>query len=112
MSNRISSFVRCCSGALFALVLGLLLSPASAEAGQLIILGALDSSLIQGVVQGDLEGIKACYEEELQRDLDLAGKITVKFTIAADGSVSSASTDRSTLGNEAVEGCVNAGFSP
>jgi TonB family protein len=54
--------------------------------------------------------IRYCYQRELTKNPTLGGKITVKFTIAKDGTVSSASTKSSTMGNEAVETCINTRF--
>ena len=57
--------------------------------------------------------ITHCYEKELQKDPKLQGKVIVKFVIAPDGSVSTATTVRSILDdpagyldNPAVEDCV------
>jgi TonB family protein len=52
--------------------------------------------------------IRACYESELARLPDLRGTITVRLVITDTGSVSSATTAASTMGNAAVEGCLDA----
>jgi len=78
--------------------------------GDPIILGALDKSLIDAVIRRHLNQIRYCYQRELSDNPGLAGKITVKFVIAKDGTVSSAKTKRSTMGNSAVEGCINGRF--
>jgi TonB family protein len=75
-------------------------------AGDPIILGALDKSLIDRVVKQHLAAIRYCYEKELAKNPKLFGKIVVKFTIAKDGTVSSASVKSSTMGNPIVEECV------
>ncbi|MES2642770.1 MAG: AgmX/PglI C-terminal domain-containing protein [Myxococcota bacterium] len=75
-----------------------------------IVMGALDRSLLDVVIKRALPQIRYCYQRELFKHPDLAGEVTVKFIIAADGTVSSAVTKRSTLGNEAVETCINGRF--
>lgn len=78
--------------------------------GDPIILGALDKSLIDAVIKRNMNQIKYCYSRELTKNPALAGKITVKFVIAKDGTVSSATTKTSTMGSPAVESCINGRF--
>jgi hypothetical protein len=78
--------------------------------GDPIILGALDKSLIDAVIKRNMNQIRYCYQRELTKNPALGGKITVKFVIAKDGSVSSATTKASTMGSPAVEGCINGRF--
>ena len=51
-----------------------------------------------------------CYQRELNKDSSLSGKITVKFVIAGDGSVSRAIIKRSSMDSSAVEGCLTGRF--
>lgn len=78
--------------------------------GDPIILGALDKSLIDAVIKKNMNQIRYCYQRELNKSPDLGGKIVVKFVIAKDGTVSSAQTKSSTMGNPAVESCINGRF--
>jgi len=78
--------------------------------GDPIILGALDKSLIDAVIKRNMAQIKYCYQRELTKNPALGGKITVKFVIAKDGTVSSATTKSSTMNNPAVESCINGRF--
>ena len=78
--------------------------------GDPIILGALDKSIIDRIVKQHLAKIRYCYQKELNKNPKLFGKLVVKFVIAKDGSVSTATTKASTLGNPIVEKCVNARF--
>ena len=78
--------------------------------GTPIILGALDKSLIDAVIRKNMNQIRYCYQRELTKNPGLKGKIIVKFTIAADGSVSRASIKTSSMGNSAVEGCITGRF--
>jgi hypothetical protein len=81
-----------------------------AVGGDPIILGALDRSLIDEVVKRHLKAIRYCYQKELTKNPNMKGKVTVKFVIAKDGSVSSASKKTSTIKNSAVESCVVSRF--
>jgi hypothetical protein len=81
-----------------------------AVGGDPIILGALDRSLIDEVVKRHLKAIRYCYQRELTKSPNLKGKIVVKFVIAKDGSVSSASKKSSTIKNAGVESCVVSRF--
>ncbi|MBM4364873.1 MAG: AgmX/PglI C-terminal domain-containing protein [Deltaproteobacteria bacterium] len=78
--------------------------------GDPIILGALDKSLIDAVIKRNMNQIRYCYQRELTKNPALGGKITVKFVIAKDGTVSSAQTKSSTMNSPAVESCINGRF--
>ncbi|MCP4809895.1 MAG: AgmX/PglI C-terminal domain-containing protein [Proteobacteria bacterium] len=78
--------------------------------GDPIILGALDKSLIDAVIKRNMNQIRYCYQRELTKNPNLGGKIVVKFVIAKDGTVSSASKKASTMGSPAVEQCINGRF--
>lgn len=75
-------------------------------AGDPLVLGSLDRAQIDAVVKRNTASIKYCYQRQLPQHPDLAGKISVKFVIAGDGTVSSASLKESSLGNASVESCV------
>lgn len=74
--------------------------------GDPIILGALDKSLIDAVIKRHMNQIRYCYQRELTKSPDLSGKITVKFVIAKDGSVSKAEIKSSSMGSPTVESCI------
>lgn len=77
---------------------------------EVVLVGNLDKSLIDEVIKRHLSQIRYCYQRELTRNPALGGKMVVKFTIAGDGSVSSAGTRSSSIGNAAVEQCVAGRF--
>lgn len=79
-------------------------------AGDPIILGALDKSIIDRIVKKHLPQIRYCYQKELNKNPKLFGKMVVKFVIAKDGSVSSSTTKTSTMNNPIVENCVHSRF--
>jgi len=76
------------------------------------ILGGLDKSLIDAVIKRNMAQIKYCYDRQLAKHPTLSGKITVKFVIAKDGSVSKASIDKSSFGagGKLVKSCVAGRF--
>ena len=78
--------------------------------GDAIILGALDRSLIDQIIKRHMNQIRYCYQRQLTKNPNLAGKVTVKFVIASDGSVSKASIKSSSLGDKAVESCITSRF--
>jgi len=78
--------------------------------GDPIILGALDRSLIDEVIKRHMNQIRYCYQRELTKNASLGGKIVIKFTIAKDGTVSSATTKQTTMNNQAVEQCIEGRF--
>jgi Ca-activated chloride channel family protein len=79
---------------------------AGTTSGSPIILGAMDKTLIDAVVKRHLNAIRYCYQRELQQKPSLNGKIVVKFVVAADGSVSTASIKSSTMNDAVVEQCL------
>lgn len=78
--------------------------------GDPIILGALDKSLIDAVIKRNMNQIRYCYQRELTKNPALGGKITVKFVIAKDGSVTKADIKQSSMGSASVEGCIASRF--
>jgi hypothetical protein len=78
--------------------------------GDAIILGALDRSLIDEVIKRHMNQIRYCYQRELTNNPALGGKIVMKFVIAKDGTVSSASKETSSMNNAGVENCVAGRF--
>lgn len=75
-----------------------------------VIVGTLDKADIEAVIKRNMNQLRYCYQRELTRDASLSGKITVKFVIAKDGTVSSATTRSTTMANKAVEDCLNGRF--
>ncbi len=65
-----------------------------------------DRDLVLKVVRRHQNEIRFCYESELAQAPDLAGKVTVAWTIGATGAVESAQIAESGLSNERVEACI------
>jgi len=74
--------------------------------GKASVTGALDKQIIRRVINKNRQGIKYCYDKELQKKKDLHGKIVVKFVIAPNGRVIKASIRESTMGSSKVEKCI------
>lgn len=68
--------------------------------------GTLDPNAISSVVRRRLAAVKQCYERQLNRNPDLRGKITVRFTIGATGAVVDISVEANTMGDDEVAQCI------
>ncbi|MFH1469011.1 MAG: AgmX/PglI C-terminal domain-containing protein [Pseudomonadota bacterium] len=84
--------------------------PIGSPSGDPIIVGGLDRALVDAVIRRNLEQVRYCYQRQLPRDPSLAGKVTVRFVIAGDGSVARAETKSTTLHDPSVEQCINERF--
>ncbi len=69
-------------------------------------LGGLTAAEILKVVNSRKNGLKTCYERELQRSKDLGGKVVISWKIDSKGQVQGARVAKSTLGNGRVEDCL------
>lgn len=54
------------------------------------------------------EAVRACYERELALDPVLVGRLTMRFTVAADGSTRDIAAEEDTLGSPIVVRCLTA----
>lgn len=71
-----------------------------------IIGGGLDRDLIADVINRNLGQIRFCYEQGLQGDPALAGRVAVDFTIGGQGQVKIANVGSTTLNSKLVEDCI------
>ena len=74
--------------------------------GQPTVRGGLDKEIIRRVIRRHMNEIRFCYEQELPRQPDLAGRVAVNFTIVPSGVVAAAVVQSSTLGNPRAENCL------
>lgn len=74
--------------------------------GRTIIKGSLSKEEIGRVIRRNLARFKYCYEKQLNANPNLAGKISVYFTIAPTGSVAAASVRETSMNDKTVESCV------
>jgi Ca-activated chloride channel family protein len=86
-------------------------SSPSIRSGSITIKGSLDREVIRRTIQRQLNALRHCYERELQAAPQLAGRVVVRFVIAADGKVIHAIVSESTLNNAKVEACLLKVFS-
>lgn len=74
--------------------------------GRPVVTGSLDKEIIRRVIRQHRREIKYCYEQQLQKNKNLAGQVKVKFTISATGDVISALVSSSSLKSPPVEQCM------
>lgn len=75
--------------------------------GKAKVKGSYDNDLIRRVVRSRTNEVRRCYNSGLEEDPQLAGDVTIEFTITGAGKVSKASVARSTLGDDkAVASCI------
>lgn len=68
--------------------------------------GALSQEVIRRYIRRNINQIRYCYEQQLTRRPDLAGRVAIRFVISGSGAVSASSVANSTLGDPAAEQCV------
>lgn len=71
---------------------------------------ALDAEAISAVVDAQEDRLHYCYQKALPTRPELAGRVTVAFTVALDGTVSQARIEESTLWDAEVEECLRRRF--
>jgi len=74
--------------------------------GAATVSGSLPPDVVRSVVQRHMARIRYCYEQGLTRDPSLAGTVKIRFVIAADGAVATATESDSTLGAPTVTSCI------
>lgn len=68
--------------------------------------GGLDKDLIAAVINKNLGQIRFCYEQGLQGDPNLAGRVAVGFVIGGAGMVKAANVENTSLNSKMVEDCI------
>jgi hypothetical protein len=69
--------------------------------------GGIDPEIIRRIfVRRHLGELVSCYEKGLAKAPDLAGGMTIHFTVTVTGKASACKVDSSTLQSPLVEGCV------
>jgi outer membrane biosynthesis protein TonB len=68
--------------------------------------GELDPSLVSKEVRARLGAIKACYERALKRNPNLSGKVKIRWTITAAGTVSGVEIEEDSMGDSEVSSCI------
>ncbi|MEE2756138.1 MAG: AgmX/PglI C-terminal domain-containing protein [Myxococcota bacterium] len=68
--------------------------------------GGLDMETVRRIIRRSRNRFKYCYEQELQRNPDLAGKVKVKFVISGQGKVLVSQVIENTMKNQKVGRCI------
>ena len=68
--------------------------------------GELDPSLVSKEVRARIGAIKACYDRALKRNPNLSGKVKVRWTITAAGTVSAVEIEEDSMGDAEVSSCI------
>ncbi len=76
------------------------------RSGAAMVKGSLSKEVIRRIVHRHINEVKFCYERELSRRPDLAGRVAIKFIISGTGAVQMAAVASSTIGNATVENCI------
>lgn len=74
--------------------------------GKVTFKGSLSREEIERVLRRAKNRIKHCYDKEVAKDPNLAGKVVPQWVISGTGKVGSAKAAQNTMGNKAVGSCV------
>jgi hypothetical protein len=79
-------------------------------AGNATVIGSIDKELIRQVIKEHAAQIRFCYEEQLAVNPKLAGKVSINWTIDADGNASNANVvkDGTSMVDDKVHQCMMA----
>ena len=72
-----------------------------------VVVGAVSAESVNEGMKPHMTAIQDCYKAERMKAPDLRGKVLVKFTIDADGSVGRSAIKSTSLRHQATESCVN-----
>jgi hypothetical protein len=84
--------------------------PRMRTAGPTTVNGHIPAEVIQRVVRQNYGRFRACYENGLRTNPNLTGRVTARFVIGRDGSVSTVANGGSDLPNSSVVSCVVSQF--
>lgn len=74
--------------------------------GRSTVQGGLSREVIRRTVQRNIGAVRHCYQQELQSNPSLEGRVAIRFVITPDGSIGAASVGTTTIQNRSVEQCV------
>ena len=74
--------------------------------GDPVIAGGLSQAEVQAVIRANLNQIRHCYEQLLQRSPSAQGKVKVRFVVKPNGRVGSAKIVNSDIKDMVMRGCV------
>lgn len=76
------------------------------RSGPVTVVGSMSRETIRRIVQRHISEVRFCYEQGLQQNPSLEGRITVNWIISPTGAVSSSRVVNSTVSNGRVEQCI------
>ncbi len=68
--------------------------------------GAGDPATFSREVNAHLSALRVCYERALRRDASLAGRVVLRFTVTAAGTVADVSIDEASIADPAFRDCL------
>jgi len=74
--------------------------------GAYSVTGELDKETVRRYIQSKMNQIRWCYQQEVQKNPDLAGQVVFQWIITPTGKVIGVKVVSSSLGNAAVEECI------
>ena len=74
--------------------------------GDAVVSGGLTQQEILAVIRANLNQIRHCYEQLLQRSPSANGKVSVSFVVGTDGRVTTANVKDSTISDAMMQSCV------
>lgn len=77
-----------------------------ALAQEATVASGLDRDQIAAVINKNLGQVRFCYEQGLQSEPNLSGRVAVAFTIGGNGVVKTASVESTTMNAKVVEDCI------
>jgi Ca-activated chloride channel homolog len=76
------------------------------RAGATVVTGSLSKQVIQRIIKRHVNEVRFCYEQQLQSDPTLKGRVVIKFVIDAQGNVIQAVVAESTFADTIIENCI------
>jgi Ca-activated chloride channel family protein len=70
------------------------------------VVGSLDKDIVRRIVRAHINEVRSCYNAALTKDPNAGGKVSIEFTIGADGKVASASVLTNTTNDEPLGQCI------
>lgn len=74
---------------------------------KMVVSDCLAMDIVREVIGKHRDDIKGCYSQGLARKPDMAGKVSVRFTIVHSGSVTKSEVTQTTLNDAQVEKCIS-----
>jgi Ca-activated chloride channel homolog len=71
-----------------------------------VTMGSLDKDVIARVIRKNLARVRYCYEKNLAKNPNLAGRISIRFVIGDDGAVTKAEVSSTSMNDKEVETCL------